>query len=190
MSLGYQKPYAADPVRVEVERCFKEDITIFASASNEGANAPRTCPAGYEEVLCIYSTTPLGNPSAFNPTASRHKGGPHFCVLGEEINSYWPEPDRRTRRMSGTSYATPVAVCIAVFMIRYIQTHLGDVEWNITPVSPQGIKALFLEIANGNHNGAYDIVSPMHIFSNFNNPGHLAAVRARLMEALLGFVRQ
>ncbi|RYP40845.1 hypothetical protein DL768_010566 [Monosporascus sp. mg162] len=48
---------ALDTVKQEIEKCFKDNINVFASASNDGTNMPRTHPGKYNRVLCIHSAT-------------------------------------------------------------------------------------------------------------------------------------
>ena len=88
MSFGYHKTGAPNTVKQEIEKCFKDDIIVFASASNDSANMPRTYPGKYTQVLYIHSATGLGSYSSFNPTAESSKTqNSNFCVLGDGIKS-------------------------------------------------------------------------------------------------------
>ncbi len=157
MSFGYHQTGVPDTVKQEIEECFKADIIVFASASNDGANRPRTYPGKYNRVLCIHSATGLGTCSSFNPTAEPSKTRKdNFTVLGEGIKSSWPigkEGDTTHKHMSGTSFATPVAVSIAAFAIGYIRMQLKDIKWNTDPMSPDGMRTIFYEMSKGNRNG-------------------------------------
>lgn len=166
MSFGFQEPGGEDLVKTEVENCLNNKISVFASASNDGDDAERTYPAKYERVICVHSTSGLGNPSDFNPTADTGKNMDNFAVLGEGIKSAWPVclgEGTGKQRMSGTSFATPVAVSIAAFWIGYIRTRkqLKGLGWNKKPQSPEGVKAIFNMLSEGpdNKSDGYDLIS-------------------------------
>jgi Subtilase family len=187
MSFGYHKTGAPDTVKQEIEKCFKDNIIVFASASNDGANMPRTYPGKYNRVLCIHSATGLGSCSSFNPTAeSSETRKDNFSVLGDGIRSSWPirrEGDSKHRHMSGTSFATPVAVSIAAFAIGYIRMKLSDLEWNTDPMSPDGVRTIFYEMSKGNRKEGYDLVFPTRFFNSLRAP----MVRETLIDALGGY---
>ncbi|KAF7532042.1 hypothetical protein G7054_g8323 [Neopestalotiopsis clavispora] len=158
LSFGYRKPTVPDVVWDEISRCLKDDVVVFAAASNDGGNKPHTYPGRYEGVLCIHSATGEGNASIFNPSpAEMHGDNLYFHFVGEELESYWtldvphdfdpPSPDLQRRR-SGTSFATPVAVATAAFMVEYLHRTLEDHYWEIKPLSPLGIKKIFLQMSH------------------------------------------
>ena len=192
MSFGYHKVVGEDLVKREIDNCLDNDgnkIAVFASASNDGANMPRTYPGSYDRVLCIHSATGLGAPSAFNPSAlSRDLKKDNFCVLGDSVKSTWPSsPENRStyRYMSGTSFATPVAVAIAAFAIGYIRVHLRDFGWNTDPQSPEGVRALFNLMAKDNKRDKYDMVFPTAFFNKFDQE----TIRMKLVLELGGYHR-
>ncbi|KAK4167718.1 hypothetical protein QBC43DRAFT_203038 [Cladorrhinum sp. PSN259] len=161
MSFGYRNPGASDQIKKEIERCLNDGIIVFASASNDGGNGSRTYPAKYDRVLCVHSATGQGERSGFNPTPE--SGESNYAVLGECINSSWPlqhplSGDRNSRVMSGTSFATPVAVAIAAFMVGYIEKKLSNYGWNVDPRSPEGMQKIFRLMAVQRDN--YDWISP------------------------------
>ncbi|KAJ8117107.1 hypothetical protein OPT61_g1614 [Boeremia exigua] len=148
LSLGYSTPGAPDEVGAEIERCIDAKIAVFASASNDGGNRPRTYPGNYDRVMCIHSSASTGKASDFNP--SPETGKDNFTVVGECVESWWPSSiprkpndkrtDTGTKYLSGTSFATPVAIAIAAFMLGYIRKHLSEWKWSIEPKSPAGTK--------------------------------------------------
>lgn len=190
MSFGYYKTGGPDKVKQEVDKCLKDNIIVFSSASNDGANMPRTYPGKYDRVLCIHSATGLGSCSEFNPTAEpTEMGKDNFAVLGEGIKSSWPmrrEGDVGYKRMSGTSFATPVAVSIAAFAIGYIRMNLGDFGWNTDPMSPGGVRNIFSVISEGNRKEGYDLVYPQRFFKAYD-PNQ---IREKIKDALGGYTLQ
>ncbi|KAF1924938.1 uncharacterized protein M421DRAFT_424355 [Didymella exigua CBS 183.55] len=172
MSFGYSKPGTPDEVGKEIIKCLRQGIAVFASASNEGGNKPRTYPGNYPGVFCIHSSTPTGNASTFSP--SRDCGKENYTAVGECIKSWWPADipkkesgtDDGWKHLSGTSFATPIAVSIAAFMIGYIRTHLSEYRWNIPPTSPDGIRRIF-QLMMHNRGDGYDWLSPQYFFDRF-----------------------
>lgn len=70
-------------------------------------------PASLPDVICINSTNGDGTPSSFNPSP---KEGKNFSTLGEGV----PSHNDITKRLSGTSYATPIAAGIAAVVMDYM----------------------------------------------------------------------
>ncbi|CAN9186583.1 unnamed protein product [Alternaria alternata] len=158
LSFGFSKTDEEDEIRKEIKECQKSEIIVFASASNDGGHKPRTYPGKYPDVLCIHSATTLGAASEFNPTPV---GKDNFMCVGEYVQSWWPKSipteeidfNDGMKRMSGTSFATPVAISIAVFMIGYIRKHIPDHQWNVPPLSIHGINIIFRLLSDGNQQG-------------------------------------
>jgi hypothetical protein len=90
-------------------------IVLFAAAHNSGGLKSIAYPANRPEVICINATDGEGNPSHFNPSAVK---GKNFSTLGEDVLSSWPGSVQR--RMSGTSFATPIAAGIAAIVMDYV----------------------------------------------------------------------
>jgi hypothetical protein len=94
----------------------------------------------------------MGNPSYFNPTKMDSEGY-HFAILGEGINSAWPKklapssaPEQLKQRMSGTSFAAPIAAgtaaCILEFALKNdMKTSHSDLYKHLR--SRQGIHTVF-----------------------------------------------
>lgn len=168
LSFGYRQTGAPDMVRGEIEKCLNEGIIIFACASNDSGHSPRTYPGNYDRVLCIHSATGRGNKSHFNPSEEPPETKKdNFSTVGECIKSYWPAaavgtigglPAPGQRYMSGTSFATPVAVAIAAFMVGYIEKKIPDYGWNIKPMSPEGMRNIFRLMSQ--KRDQYDWINP------------------------------
>ncbi|UNI23183.1 hypothetical protein JDV02_009017 [Purpureocillium takamizusanense] len=108
-----------------------KNVLMFAAASNSGANLDRAYPTRDSHVICIHSTDSKGNRSRFSPTALHCDV--NLATIGEAVQSAWPvnlcdpsaNPDC-VQYKSGTSYATPIAVGIAAFLLQYARLHLPD----------------------------------------------------------------
>lgn len=158
-SFGFSDSKPLIRVKDELDECLKNNIMIFASASNDAGRGPRTYPAEFDRVLCAYSATCEGGKSNINPLRGRRKISHQFMFVGEHVRPLWglKKADRDKHPMgykSGTSYATPVAVSIAAFMLGYIEMYMSDISWEVKPQSPEGIEQIFKcisEESNGYH---------------------------------------
>lgn len=171
LSFGFSKVGAKDAVQKEIESCLNNNLVVFASASNDGGNRPRTYPGKYNRVICIHSATGTGDHSSFSPTPETDSGQHNFSAVGECVKSYWPMKEAGTgthKYMSGTSFATPIAVSIAVFMLGYIDRKMSNYEWNIEPLSPEGVRVIFDMMSRGNRRDGYDWLSPEWFFTKYN----------------------
>jgi hypothetical protein len=106
-------------------------ILVFASAANNTRHEPKPIrfPASFTQVFCIFSAALDGNPSIFNPEAQSHSS--NFMFPGENILGAWPkglsekDPDVVVRgpgsykRLSGTSFATPIAAATAAGVLEF-----------------------------------------------------------------------
>ncbi|RYP00369.1 hypothetical protein DL766_010475 [Monosporascus sp. MC13-8B] len=108
-----------------------KNVLLFAAASKSGANQDRAYPARDPHIICVHSTDSDGNRSKFSPTALTRDS--NITTIGEAVQSAWPvdlcdmsaNPDC-VQCKSGTSYATPIAVGIAAFLLQYARLHLAD----------------------------------------------------------------
>ncbi|RSL93296.1 hypothetical protein CEP52_013344 [Fusarium oligoseptatum] len=161
LSFGFEgDPPEPDEMGQEIKDCLHNGITMFASASNDGGESPRTYPAKYPGVVCVHATDWKGDASScsFNPAPDRFSE--NFSVVGKDIRPTWPKKPRDTtmKYRKGTSFATPVAVAFAAFMIGYIQIQCPDRRWITRPRSPEGITTIFRVMME--RKGDYDWISP------------------------------
>lgn len=133
MSFGYptKQLEGYDQLRAAIRNANKNQVLVFAAASNDGANADRAYPARDQNVICIHSTDAQGNRSRFSPTALTNTN--NIATIGEAVESAWPRHlcDETTNPQlieykSGTSYSTPIGVGIATFLIQYVRLYLPN----------------------------------------------------------------
>jgi hypothetical protein len=170
MSFGLEK-YDQD-VQDAILRACSKNIIMFSAASNQGGNSGVKYPANRDEVICIYSTDGMGNPSHFNPTKMDSEGY-HFAILGEGIKSAWPKklapssaPEQLGQRMSGTSFAAPIAAgtaaCILEFALKNdMKKSHGDLYRVLR--SRQGIHTVFKKLL-ATERKEYHYIHPSKLF--------------------------
>ncbi|KAH7127244.1 peptidase S8/S53 domain-containing protein [Dendryphion nanum] len=168
LSLGFSETTIPDYLGSEITKCLNSGIMVFASASNDGGEGSRTYPAKYERVICIHSSNWQGKNSGFNP--GRLGENDNFSTVGEHIRPTWDpntaEPVTAMTYKHGTSYATPVAVSIAAFMIAYIRKTMSHQQWRIEPWSPEGIIIVFRIMKKDMDR--YDWISPTWFMNDTN----------------------
>jgi len=144
MSFGLGKDQTE--IQEAISDAYRKNIIMFAAASNKGGNYEVTYPARYHEVICVFSTDGNGNGSRCNPTPMEH-AGPNFATLGEGVNSAWPifvsEDAAPERRMTGTSFATPIAAGVAACILEFaIMNDMSDGHYRLLR-RPQGMQKIF-----------------------------------------------
>lgn len=166
LSFGFQR--GIQSIQRAIDKAVSPDrnVIILAAASNDASNTDRAYPATHHMVICMHSADGLGNRSAFNPTA--HEDDDNFCVVGEDIEGAWPTGQAQyqgVRRMSGTSFATPVGVAVAAFMLEFVENNVPDPGQWLTPLrSYHGVQAIFRALSQ-RRDGAYRLVNPLYHFS-------------------------
>ncbi|RAH47145.1 S8/S53 family peptidase [Aspergillus brunneoviolaceus CBS 621.78] len=117
-----------DELERAIHNAYSSHVLLFAAASNSGANLDRAYPARDENVICINSTDANGNRSPFSPTALADTL--NLATVGEAVESAWPvrlcESPSGLKHKSGTSFATPIAVSIAGFLLQYTRLHIPE----------------------------------------------------------------
>lgn len=177
MSFGFQT--TIPEISKQIKDAIYQEKILFAAASNDGGNSKRAFPASDRGVICIHSTDSKGNKSLYNPPVE--KRADNFSILGQYIESCWPSEDRLgSRRMSGTSFATPVAVALAAFMIGYIREEIPDLDVPVNFKSDRGISALFSSLFKETRDG-YDYLA---VFGYFEKYGP-SRIRSDIEHALL-----
>ena len=87
-------------------------VLVFASSSNDGDYAQGTFPAMLPTVFDIKSTTGVGIQATSNPRLTDEKA--NFMFLGQDISIAGL---RGSDRLSGNSYATPIAAGTAALVL-------------------------------------------------------------------------
>ncbi|KAI1735420.1 hypothetical protein F4680DRAFT_435188 [Xylaria scruposa] len=128
MSFGF--PQGIAEIEKQIIRATQRErsILMFAAASNDGRNSSRMYPARNRSVFAIHSTNGKGIKSDFNPPPEMDQ---NLSILGEYIESAWltsEESNCCTRRLSGTSFATPIAVCLSAFLLSYVPMVIPEHE--------------------------------------------------------------
>ncbi|CAH0058638.1 unnamed protein product [Clonostachys solani] len=134
MSFGYPTNQMEGYEQLEraILYAYSRGVLLFAAASNSGANLDRAYPARDPHVICVHSTDSNGNRSKFSPTPLARES--NLATIGEAIESAWPVKlcntetnSRCVQWKSGTSFATPILVGIAAFLLQYTRIHLPDI---------------------------------------------------------------
>ncbi|KAI9928629.1 hypothetical protein MW887_001844 [Aspergillus wentii] len=156
LSFGFhRRSVSLEGIQNCILSAYKEGIVILAAASNDGGNRGIAYPADQNEVICIGSSDGKGNKSPFTP-------GPYpytknFSTLGEGVTSSWPSSlssngRGRTKVMSGTSVATPVASGVVAVIIDYLRHLPAGVDENLEFLlsqlrSKKGVEAVLLKVS-------------------------------------------
>jgi hypothetical protein len=125
--------------------------------------------------MCIHSTDGYGNRSRFSPLQDEHDHVVDgFSIVGEHVCGAWPSnlsPDgsnNSTRRMSGTSFATPVAAALAACILGFAGGAFkpGNLEANsfYKLASYDGMRRVLLKMANPGPE-RYRYLNPFSFFS-------------------------
>jgi len=128
LSLGLEKE--DNSIQEAILKAVCQNIIIFSAASNGGGNNCVTYPARKDEVICVYATDGMGTAFTGNPTTLKTSSY-DFAALGIAVNSSWPKSvpipqserlnttGSSKRRMTGTSFATPIAAGVAACIIDF-----------------------------------------------------------------------
>jgi hypothetical protein len=138
MSFGLEKDH--DCMQKEILEAYSKNIIIFAAASNNGGNYEVTYPARKNEIICIYATDGNGNTSPCNPPHLQNSAY-NFATLGVGVKSELVTE----RRMTGTSFSTPIAAGIAACILEFARMH--KIEGDLYKVlrSRQGMQEVFAQ---------------------------------------------
>jgi subtilisin family serine protease len=143
MSFGLEEEHGG--MQKAIIEAYSKNILMFAAASNEGGNRIVTYPARKEQVICIYATDGKGEPYRSNPTPIGNSY--RFATLGEGVKSAWPKGLKKgvapEQRMTGTSFATPIAAGIAACLLEFALVHgMPDNSYSSLRTR-QGMQAVF-----------------------------------------------
>lgn len=166
ISLGYSG-YVSELrcIQHEIMRAYSRGILVFCAAGNPGGNDNIAYPASMRTVICVNSANGEGLPSASNPPADLQD---NFAILGEEIPI---GSATGIQRVTGTSFASPIAAGLCAFIIRFLREAKGfpreqreDNEYLLK--NCQGIRAVFLVMSSEIQ--GFDYIRPWELFKGNN----------------------
>jgi hypothetical protein len=178
-----------DPMIKAISNAANQPTLLFAAASNGGANFGRSFPARHSSVFGIHSTDWLGNPSNFNPTASKKDF--NFSLLGEDVSSHWPAGmqghDTQTKLRSGTSTATQIAAGFAASVLAFVRQQdllIAEESERLAPYLKDHyyMKEVLKSISQ--ERGGYDYIRPHLLFDSGNSNATREVVYCRIKDAI------
>lgn len=119
-----------------VQLCQEKNVLIVAAAGNDGC-ACLHVPAALPAVLAVGAMDDLGKPIAFSNWGETYQAQ---GILAPGENILGAKPGGGTTRLSGTSFATPIATGVAALLLS-LQKERGE-----TP-DPQKVRAALLNSA-------------------------------------------
>lgn len=149
---------------------------IFTAASNGGANYLRTYPASRGSVFAIHATDYNGDAPTpnFNPT--RLSGSMNYSTIGHQVPG---DSDLVNLRVSGASFAAPVAAGIAAAIIQFFRQQQNGTRWYDYLRTYDGMSKVFKTMAV--RRGDYDYLD----WANFFHPAKQAEeIHRQIMDAL------
>ncbi|QKX64567.1 uncharacterized protein TRUGW13939_11742 [Talaromyces rugulosus] len=112
MSFGIEYDSEVDEA---IHAAYKDDIAMFAAASNSGGNRDRPYPSNRSNgVICVHASDGLGNNGGISPSPERKLH--NFSTLGISVPSKWKGNDVLK---SGTSFATPIAAALVANVLEF-----------------------------------------------------------------------
>ncbi|KAF7552614.1 hypothetical protein G7Z17_g4205 [Cylindrodendrum hubeiense] len=156
MSFAFENKNQA--IKDAIQKASRANKLVFAAASNEGANKPRSRLARDSNVICIHACDGNGNDGGMNPSPLPRKD--NFTTLGVGVSSKWK---KNVVYKSGTSFATPVAAAIAADVLEFahFKCELTDDDRKALH-SQDGMLAVFRAMSTAK--SGYDYVQPNHLW--------------------------
>ncbi|KAF3021556.1 hypothetical protein E8E14_013091 [Neopestalotiopsis sp. 37M] len=136
---------------------------LFAAAANHGGNGPRTWPAQDPRVICINASDGKGKDGGISPTAVGH--GDDFMTLGISVPLFWKGAKIHK---SGTSYATPIAVGIAINVLEICSSSSEAVKLLKEHENMRRVFRLFSSMDNG-----YMYIAPWILWNKCRDLHHM-----------------
>jgi len=143
-------------------------ITIFAAAANSGGNKPRAYPSDKQNaVICIHASDGRGNNGKISPTPLAK--GDNFSTLGISIESKWK---RSKVQISGTSFATPIAVALAADVLEFARYKclLSEYEQQCL-YGFNGVTKILRLMSDERE--SYDYITPQHLWKRENTDEYI-----------------
>lgn len=139
-----------------IEKVVASGKLIFAAASNSGPQGRRAYPAKELGVFAVHATRDDGT-SADHINPPRNETTDNFATLGYRIPSRWRGEDVL---ISGTSFATPMAVAIAANVLEFVRRAPQEYQRGNPRYffSYGGMRKLLSQMAS--RRGDYDWVRP------------------------------
>lgn len=159
MSFGLEK--RDRDIDKAISIAFKQGITMFAAAANDGGNRPRAYPSNkHGSVICVHASDGLGNVGKISPSPVKKED--NFSTLGISIQSKWKEAPVT---MSGTSFATPIAVALAANVLEFARYKclLDEYEQQCL-YQFNGVRKI-LQLMSDERDG-YDYITPLHLWKS------------------------
>jgi subtilisin family serine protease len=165
-------------VREAIQRASMHGILVFAAASNR-------VPARLPGVICIHSADGHGNAAAFNPSPLQHDI--NFSTLGEAIPVSVPQQGKQTQLVSGSSFATPIAVGIAATLLQFARQKQTDGLLSSAEVEhlhrPEGMASVLK--AMGQSRDGMSFIQPWKLWDDDELPDRsIKRIQSALAESL------
>ncbi|RDW74910.1 hypothetical protein BP6252_06052 [Coleophoma cylindrospora] len=175
MSFGLEHNNRNAEIDVAISNALKSGTTIFAAAANSGGNEKRAYPAKRSGVICIHASDGLGNDGKISPSHLPKKD--NFSTLGISIKSKWKGGDVL---ISGTSFATPVAVSMAADVLEFsrYRCRLSEHEQQYL-YSYDGVCEILRLMSTERQQ--YDYIMPLHLW-NSKSPNADSEIATKITE--------
>ncbi|PKK40870.1 hypothetical protein CI102_14889, partial [Trichoderma harzianum] len=166
---------------------------VFAAAGNWGVYKRRAFPARKEGVIAVHASDGSGEGAKFNPNPESKL---NLSTLGENIKIRWPDPDNygdmKDRYISGSSFATPIAVGIAANVLEFARHRLKLNGWKKDVIySHPGMTKILKAMSC--RRGEYDFVHPLSFWEEalegsiwklpHNDPQNICEILTRIISS-------
>ncbi|OPB42086.1 hypothetical protein A0O28_0032030 [Trichoderma guizhouense] len=174
MSFGFQTK--SKDIDDAIERAFRADKLMFAAASNEGGNKPRSRPGRNKKVICIHACDGKGNKGDMNPSPVR---GYNFTTLGVAVKSTW---NKQVVYKSGTSFATPVAAAFAADILEFanFRCELSEEDRKLL-YKRDGMLEVLRVISR--ERDKYDYIQPGHLWDGNDDGRIIRAIQEAIADS-------